>query len=50
MKNMTNEATAFSKGEYNYQVKNYSIQEVQDLASALDDMGERLHRTIRKLQ
>lgn len=50
MKNMTNEATAFSKGEYNYQVKNYSIQEVQDLANALDDMGERLHRTIRKLQ
>ena len=50
LKNMTEEATAFSKGEYIYQVKNYSVKEVQDLASALDDMGEKLHRTIRKLQ
>lgn len=50
MKHMTEEAAAFAKGEYNYQIKNYSVQEVQDLASALDDMGEHLHRTIRKLQ
>ncbi|MEG0320394.1 MAG: histidine kinase dimerization/phospho-acceptor domain-containing protein, partial [Niameybacter sp.] len=50
MQNMTDEASAFAKGEYVHQVKNYSMPEVQQLASALDDMGERLHRAIRKLQ
>lgn len=50
MQNMTEEASSFAKGEYVHQVKNYSIKEVQQLASALDDMGEKLYRTIRKLQ
>ncbi|MEG0389001.1 MAG: PAS domain S-box protein, partial [Niameybacter sp.] len=50
MEKLTNEAKAFAKGEYIYNVKNYNIEEVQLLAQAFDDMGEKLYRTIRKLQ
>lgn len=49
MKKLTEEAKAFAKGEYIHNVKNYSIEEVQILAQAFDDMGEKLYRTIRKL-
>lgn len=49
MKKLTEEAKAFAKGEYIHNVKNYSIEEVQVLAQAFDDMGEKLYRTIRKL-
>ena len=50
IKKLTEEAKAFSRGEYIHNVKNYEVEEVQTLAQAFDDMGEKLYRTIRKLQ
>lgn len=50
IKKLTEEAKAFAKGEYIHNVKNYEVEEVQTLAQAFDDMGEKLYRTIRKLQ
>lgn len=45
----TYEAGNFEKGVYTHKLRHYTIDEVQSLGNAFDRMGEKLHRTIRKL-
>ncbi|MGL4343909.1 MAG: ATP-binding protein [Cellulosilyticaceae bacterium] len=45
----TYEAENFEKGVYTHKLRHYEIDEVQNLGNAFDRMGEKLHRTIRKL-
>ncbi|MGL4736574.1 MAG: ATP-binding protein [Cellulosilyticaceae bacterium] len=45
----TYEAEHFAKGVYKHKLRHYEIDEIQDLGNAFDRMGEKLHRTLRKL-
>ncbi len=47
---LTKEAKNFKEGYYKHQLRDYSIEEVQNLAYAFDSMGEELIGTIRKLK
>ena len=44
------EAKLIAKGEYTHRIRYYSVEEVEELANSFDEMGEKLHRTIRKLK
>lgn len=46
---LTEEARSFGEGEYKHNVRHYSVQEIEHLAHAFDNMGENFYRTIRKL-
>ncbi|PHV70340.1 hypothetical protein CS063_10635 [Sporanaerobium hydrogeniformans] len=50
MKELRRDAASFRAGEYNHQLRYYSIEEVQALANALDNMGDELNGTIRRLK
>lgn len=47
---LTKDAKNFKSDSYIYPIRDYEIEEVQDLASAFDYMGDELGSTIRKLK
>lgn len=50
IKEMTDEAKKFGKENYKHTLRHYDMEELEELGMAFDAMGERLHRTIRKLE
>lgn len=50
IKELTRDARNFKLDSYTYPIRDYEIEEVQDLASAFDYMGDELGSTIRKLK
>ena len=47
---LTEDAKKFQQDQYTHQLRDYDIEELQNLAYAFDYMGDELSRTIRKLR
>lgn len=50
IKELTRDARNFKLDSYTYPIRDYEIEELQDLAAAFDYMGDELGSTIRKLK
>ncbi len=50
LKELRQNALSFKAGEYRQELHYYSIEEVQALATALDDMGDQVNSVIRRLK